>query len=280
MTIQQFNRDFPDNTACLKWLLKERFGKPICPKCGRLNKYHQQGKSSHFVCVCGGHQLSPKKNTIFEKSDTDLYKWFYALYMFSTCKNGVSAKELQTKLGVTYKTAWRIAHQIRKLFAEHHIKLSGTVEADETYIGGRKSGKRGRGAGNKTAVFGMVKRNGVIKAQVVPNVKGNTLQPILNQTIRKGTLVITDELLSYNKVGQNGYNHQTVKHAIKEYVRGKIHTNNIEGFWSQLKRSLDGTHHVVSAKHLQSYVDEFVYRYNHRHGIVFEPLMARVGRKV
>jgi len=133
--IMEFNSRFGNNQACLVWLFGQRFGKPECPKCGKVNKYHRQGKSSHFVCECGAHQLSPKKDTIFEKSDTDLYKWFYALYLFSSSKNGVSAKELQRQLKVTYKCAWRIASQIRKLFAEHNLSLSGTVEINETYIG-------------------------------------------------------------------------------------------------------------------------------------------------
>lgn len=153
MIIQQFNKDFPDNTTCLMWLFTKRFGTPICPKCKMVNKYYRQGNTSHFICACGQHQLSPKKDTIFEKSDTDLYKWFYALFLFANSKNGVSAKELQRQLGCTYKCAWRIGTQIRKLFDEYNIPLSNTVELDETYVGGKgENNLRGRGSENKTPV--------------------------------------------------------------------------------------------------------------------------------
>lgn len=281
MTIQQFNNKFPDNTACLSWLFNERFGKPQCPKCGKVNKYHQQSGSSHFVCVCGAHQLSPKKDTIFEKSDTDLYKWFFALHLFSVSKNGVSAKELQRQLGVTYKCAWRIANQIRKLFSEHGLTLSGTIEADETYVGGRTHGVRGRGAKHKTVVFGMVERQGNIKAEVVKNVRASILLPIVHSSVEPDSKMMTDDLPSYNKVQKLGLQHNVVRHSLKEYARGNVHTNTIEGFWSQLKRSIDGTYHAVSPKHLHAYVDEFSWRYNRRKmPSVFDALMAVVARRV
>ncbi|MGH7141689.1 MAG: IS1595 family transposase [Minisyncoccia bacterium] len=240
-----------------------------------------QEKTSHFVCVCGQHQLSPKKDTIFEKSDTDLYKWFFALYLFSVSKNGVSAKELQRHLKVTYKTAWRIGNQIRKLFAEYNLTLSGEVEADETYIGGKGgNNKRGRGAEKKTAVFGMVQRKGSIKAEVVANVKAKTLLAKIENTVKKESVLMTDEFKSYNRVKKLGYGHMRVKHSSKQYVSGRAHTNTTEGFWSQLKRSINGTYHAVSPKHLQTYVDEFSWRYNRRElASAFEPLMARAGQR-
>lgn len=281
INIQDFNKQFRDNKACLEWLFRERYGKPKCPKCGKINRYHRQGESSHFICACGAHQLSPKKDTIFEKSDTDLFKWFFALYLFSVSKNGVSAKELQRQLKVTYKCAWRIGAQIRKLFAEYNLALSGEVEADETYIGGRRRGKRGRGADGKTVVFGTVQRKGKIKAVVVGNVKAKTLLPIIQGNVQRGARLITDEMPSYRRVKSLGYMHGSVRHAMKEYVRGTLHTNNIEGFWSQLKRSINGTYHAVSPKHLQSYVDEFSYRYNRRQSEqIFDTLMARAGRLI
>ena len=173
--------------------------------------------------------------------------------------------------------------QIRQLFNENDIQLFGDVEADETYVGGRgRNNKRGRGAENKTAVFGMVQRKGKVKARVVPNVKSKTLLPIIADTVKQGSNLITDEFRAYSRVQQNGYNHYSVQHAIKQYVKGRIHTNNIEGFWSQLKRSIDGTHHFVSAKYLQNYVNEFAYRYNHRHASVslFDLILGQVVRQV
>lgn len=281
MTIQQFKEKFPDNKSCLNWLFESRFGKPQCPKCGEVNKYHRQGNSSHFVCACGKHQLSPKKDTIFEKSDTDLFKWFFALYLFSTSKNGVSALELERHLQVTYKCAWRIANQIRKLFSEHNLTLSGIVETDETYVGGKGGhNKRGRGAEHKTPVFGIVQRKGELRAKVVADTKRKTVMPIIRASVVIGTKVMSDEYRPYKSLKREGYTHETVNHGRKEYVRGEVHTNTIEGFWSQMKRSINGTYHAVSPKHLQSYVDEFAYRYNHRDLPVYEPLMARAGRRV
>jgi len=182
-----------------------------------------------------GKQTHPLTGTIFEKSSTSLTNWFYAIYLFSQSRNGVSAKELERQLGVTYKTAWRIAKHIRALMNENGDPLTGTVEVDETFIGGKDSSEnRHKG---KSAVMGMVERQGRIKAVHIPNRQTHIL----------------------------GYRHSSVKHGKKHYGRkGDIYTNTIEGFWSQLKRSMDGTYHVVSPKYLQSYVNEFSYRYNHR----------------
>ncbi|MEY4723011.1 MAG: hypothetical protein RLZZ324_524 [Candidatus Parcubacteria bacterium] len=172
-TVQQFNKAFPDNGACLSYLFTSRYGKAKCPSCDRVGAYHRQADTSHYVCNCGGHQISPKAGTIFEKSDTDLYKWFFAMYLMATSKNGVSAKELERQLGVTYKTAWRMAFQIRKLMEQSGGMFGGTVEADETYIGGkRRGGKRGRGAAGKTAVFGAVERGGRVFAKGRPKRQG------------------------------------------------------------------------------------------------------------
>lgn len=263
MNVIDFNKQFPNNETCLQYLFDKRFKNEKCPVCNKAGKYTRQRGTSQYVCSCGKHQLSPKAGTIFEKSRTDLYKWFFAIYLFSVSKNGVSAKELQRQLGVTYKCAWRMAKQIRSLFSDD-ITLGGTVEADETYIGGKAKNKRGRGAENKTPVFGMVERKGNVKAVVVPNVKSKTVLPILTNTVEKGTHMMTDEYRIYNRVQRLGFMHSRIQHGVKEYVRGIVHTNTIEGFWSQLKRSLDGTYHAVSPKYLQNYVDEFSWRYNHR----------------
>lgn len=263
-SIQQFNKDFPDDAACLDHLFKARFGNAKCPACGRVSAYHRQEGTAHYICNCGGHQVSPKKGTIFEKSSTDLYKWFYAMYLISVSKNGVSAKELERQLEVTYKTAWRIAYQIRELMKQNPTMFSGTVEADETYVGGKRRGTRGRGAKGKTAVFGMTERKGRVYAKTIPNVKYKTIMPLIRENVKIGTEMMTDELGTYIHLRRDGYRHKTVKHSRKQYVSGKAHTNTIEGFWSQLKRSIDGTHHSVSSKHLQHYVDQHVWLWNHR----------------
>ena len=173
--------------------------------------------------------------------------------------------ELQRQLGFTYKTAWRIAKQIRQLFKEANSAFSKTTELDETYIGGKGgNNKRGRGSENKTPVFGMVERKGSIKATVVGDTKMKTVMPIIRGNVALGTEIMTDEYLPYRSLTKEGYKHQTVNHGSKEYVRGDVHTNTLEGFWSQLKRSINGTYHAVSPKYLQTYVNEFSYRYNRR----------------
>ncbi len=280
-TIKQLNKDYPNDKACLEALFSHRFGaKFACPDCGQKGSFHRLETRKRYDCQCG-YSVYPLAGTIFHKSDTSLKDWFHAIFLFASSRNGVSAKEIERQIGVTYKCAWRMAKQIRLLFSQNKLPFSGVVEADETYIGAPKSGRRGRGAKGKSVVFGLASRKGQVKANVVANVKTITLQPIINASVKKNSMVITDELLSYNKVARSGYNHQTVKHAIREYVRGKIHTNSIEGFWSQLKRSIDGTHHAVSPKYLQTYVDEYVYRWNERRNEtpLFQTILGQVVRQ-
>lgn len=259
-----FQREFPDNEACLDYLFASLYPGAVCPKCGDSRYYLQQG-TSHYVCICGGHQISPKKGTIFHKSRTDLVKWFYAIYLFSISKNGVSANELQRQLGVTYKTAWRMGFQIRKLMEQPLKKFGGVIEADETYIGGKRRIVRGRGALGKTPVFGLQNRQKAVYTVVVPNVRANTLLGIIDERVKRKSTLMTDKFASYRRVAEHGYIHETVDHGAHEYVRGNVHTNSIEGFWGQLKRSLDGTYHQVSPRHLQKYLDEHAWRWNRRH---------------
>jgi len=182
----------------------------------------------------------------------------------STTRCGISAKQLQRELGVTYKTAWRMFHQIRSLLQEDNEPTSGEFELDETYIGGKSQGKRGRGAEGKTPVFGIVERNGKVTAVATDNIKSSTLLPIIKERVLPKSMVYTDEYLIYDGLKKQGYNHQRVHHASKVWVTNHVHTNTIEGFWSLLKRGIDGVYHAVSQKHLQSYINEYSYRYNHR----------------
>lgn len=284
ITILDFNRMFPDNATCLDHLFETHHGHKACPKCGQVGKYHRQANTSAYVCQCGAHQISPKAGTIFEKSDTDLVKWFFAIFLMSQSRNGVAAKELERQLGVTYKTAWRMAKEIRKLMQEAPALLSGEVEADETVIGGRKRGKsnRGRVAPGKTIVFGTAQRKGRVQTSIITDVKASSLLPHFTDNVAKGTDLITDELASYKTVAKvMDSKHRTVVHNDREYGKPDgTNTNTIEGFWSQLKRSLDGTHHVVSPKYLPLYLSEFQFRYNHGRNPawhLFEFLLSRVG---
>ncbi len=190
------------------------------------------------------------------------------MYLFANSRNGVSALELQRHIGVTYKCAWRMAHQIRKHMGsiDKTLPLKGEVEADETYIGGRTyHGPRGRGAHNKTIVFAMAERGGSIVSKVIENVRKHTLQPIICDTVKEGSTINTDELKSYVGLNKEGYIHRRVNHSMGQYVDGTCHVNSVEGFWARLKLSIRGTHVHVSRRHMQNYVSEFAYRYNRRH---------------
>lgn len=280
-TIKEFRMRFPNDGACLEELMQKRFGKAsVCPECKKNTNFHRVKNRKCYECQWCGYQIYPTAGTIFHKSPTPLTDWFYVMYLMTATRSGVSAKEVERQLGVTYKCAWRMCHQIRKAMNEKP-KLSGDVELDETYVGGKgKNNKRGRGAENKTPVFGALQRKGKVNAKVVENCKSVTLLPLILETVSKISNIMTDEFLSYNKLSTLGYNHEKVCHSAKEYVRGKVHTNSLEGFWSQLKRSISGTHIWVSPKHLQHYVDEFAFRYNQRDEstIMFDRLIQNLVR--
>lgn len=262
-TIQEFNKQFPDEVACLDEMFKKRYGDIVkCPKCDKKTTFYRVKSRKVYACQFCGHQLSPLAGTIFHKSPTALKLWFFAIFLFSASKNGVSAKELQRQLGVTYKTAWRMAYQIRKLMEPDDFKLDGTVEVDETYIGGYRKG--GHGGKGKTPVIGLVQRGGSVKTQKISERQTHLVLKAVTDNVKIGSQLMTDQFGVYAKTKRMGYNHDAVNHWKKEFARGAVHTNTIEGFWSQLKRSLKGTYHSVSVKHLQSYVDEFAWRYNQR----------------
>lgn len=267
-TIKDFNKQFKDDKACLAYIYKQRFPEgATCEKCGTKDHFYpvvSQGVSRRsYACQCG-FQLYPTVGTIFHKSPTSLRTWFFAMFLMTASKNGVSAKELERQLGVTYKCAWRMAHQIRQLLKEEERTLKGVVEADETFIGGRRKGRQYCGGVGKTPIAGLLERGGDVIAKVVPRVNMTTLIPNIKKTVEPDSILMTDELTTYNAIPKHIYRHYVVKHSAKEYVRGMCHTNSLEGFWSQLKRSINGTFHSVSRKHLQKYVNEFSYRYNRR----------------
>lgn len=266
-TVLDFMKKFPDDNACLDHLMATRYGETTkCPKCEKESKFSRITNQPAYVCSWCGHHIHPMSGTIFQDSKTPLQKWFYAMYLFTTSRHGVPAKEIQRQISVTYKTAWRMADQIRQYMGEvdGDENLQGHVEVDETYIGGKHPGKRGRGASGKTVVFGMVQRGGDVMTRVVPNVRRKTLQPIIDEKIAQGSTISTDELPTYNKIGEHGFNHGVVNHGKGQYVKGPHSVNAVEGFWSQVKRSIKGTHVHVSRKHMSKYLGEFEFRYNMR----------------
>ena len=281
-TVKQFNELFPDDDACLDYTFKQAYGDmEACYNCGVIEpKYYRIRSKKVYSCKDCGNQISPLANTIFHKSSTSLRDWFYVIYLFSVSKNGVSAKEVERHTGVTYKTAWRMAKQVRALMLQGDRPLSGIVETDETYMGGRRKND-GRGPRGKDVVFGMVERGGNVKAEHVISAGKRVLFPRIQSTIEAGTTIYSDTAAVYKTLHRVGYYHDSVNHSIGEYGRGIIHTNTIEGFWSQLKRSVDGTYHCISAKYLQFYLNEFVYRYNHRQlPSIFPVLISSAARRV
>lgn len=260
-TIMQFQKEFPNDDVCLDFIFKKRFWSQE-----QFNKYYRVKGRKCFAHSETGQQIHPTSDTIFHKSRTSLVLWFFAIFLFSQSKNGVSAKELQRQLGVTYKCAYRMGQQIRSLMDNDDDVFGGTVEIDETYVGWKGKEVRGRGAKKKTPVLGMVERKGSVSAYAVGNVKSATVTPMIEKKVSKGTTLMTDEYGIYNQVGKK-YDRQIIKHSSKEYVRGNVHTNTIEGFWSHLKNSIKGTYRHVSKDKLQVYINEFTWKYNHRNSV-------------
>lgn len=280
-TFKDFESMFPDDAACLDWLRAYLHPEGIhCKKCGKLTKHHRVASRPSYSCDQCGHHVHPTAGTIFHKSPTSLKTWFHAIYLMASTRCGISAKQIERETGVTYKTAWRMFNKIRTLLDEEKT-LSGAVEADETYFGGFHGGggkKRGRGT-NKAAVFGIVERKGRVIAKVVPDVTAKTLVGTIHEHVLPASTVYTDEFASYNTVpGERQYQHRRIHHATKVYVMGDIHTNSIEGFWSLIKRGIGGVYHSVSHKLLQSYLDEYSFRYSHRHDT--EPMFLTFLRQI
>ncbi|MGA2541983.1 MAG: IS1595 family transposase [Verrucomicrobiota bacterium] len=273
-TIKDFNRQFPDDAACLKYLFDQRFPNGGTCKCGKTDCFYPVTGRKTFACSWCGFQVSPTAGTIFHKSPTSLRTWFHAMFLMTASRNGVSAMELMRQVGVTYKCAWRINHQIRQLMRGEAILLAGIIEADETYVGGKRPGVRGRGAAGKTPVAGLLERGGDVNVTAVPDCKAATLMPNITAKVQPGSTVFTDEFRSYNGLTQAGFHHAAVDHGRKQYVRGIVHTNGMESFWAQFKRSVHGTFHHVSRKHMQKYLNEFSYRSNHRQG---EPMFVQLA---
>jgi len=239
-----------------------------CPRCKseKISRIHERAQ---FDCDACRYQFSVTSGTIWHDTHLPLRKWFMAIYLTVESKKGFSANQMKRVLGVSYKTAWFLCHRIRAAMTEQNpAQLNGTVECDETYIGGKLKGRgRGRGAylQNKAIVIGVIQRGGKVRLQVIDKPDRKTLHAFLKEHTAPDTeVIITDEFKSYKGIGDHDTVHETVNHAQKEWTRGDIHTNGIENVWSLLKRSVTGTYHKLSVKHLDAYLDELEWRFNNR----------------
>jgi transposase len=279
-TTKDFDQEFPNDDACLEWVKNHRWSDGIhCVKCQKITKHHKVTSRPCYECDYCGHQVYPTAGTIFHKSATPLRIWFEAIYRMASTRCDISAKQIQREMGVTYKTAWRMFHQIRALLGEDIANLDGEVEVDETYIGGKRTGKRGRGAEGKSKVIGAVQRGGKVVAQVAPDVKRHTIVPFVNKKVSRNATLYTDEFPTYDTMARIGYRHKRINHHSEVYVNGDIHTNSIEGFSSLVKRGISGVYHSVSPQYLQLYLNEYAFRYNHRkaESPMFKIFLSRIS---
>ncbi len=272
-SLMEFEAEFPDDSACMDFLVAKLYPEGIwCPKCERVTRHHRIKARTAYSCQYCGHHEYPLKGTIFEGSSTSLRLWFYAMYLMASTRCGISAKQLEREVGVSYPTAWRMFRQIRSMLTQDDDEpLSGTVEMDETFIGGKPRAGVIRTHKDirtfteaKTKVLGAVERGGRVHAQVVPSRKSSTIIPIAKARVLPASTIYTDELKSYRQLGREGYTHRRINHSERVYVSGDVHTQTIEGFWALLKNGLTGVYHSVSTEHLQTYLDEYVFRYNNR----------------
>jgi transposase-like protein len=303
MTFLDLMKKFPTENKVIEYYLTIRYPNGVaCNHCGSIKVYQERKHPKCFHCNDCKNNFSPFKDTIFEKSSTDLRKWMYAIHMFLNGKKGISGLQLQREIGVTYKTAWRMLQQIRLAMGNAESKefFDTIVEIDETYVGGKPrkgnhkddddkgnggtpvTNKRGRGT-NKTPVVGVVDRiNKQVYAKIaMPNAKGQrlTAKQLIEilKTVSKqenGNTIMTDEFKGYNPLTRNKFVHLRIDHQ-KAFADGDIHTNTIESFWAILKRAVYGIYHHISVKYMQRYVDEFCFRYNNRERDMFNLVLKQ-----
>jgi transposase-like protein len=279
LSVIEFWREYPDDAACLDRLWRERYAPDghhaHCPVCEKERKFHRTKTRASYTCDSCGKHLHPMKGTIFEKSTTSLQLWFYAMFLMASTRCGISAKQLERELGVTYKTAWRMFNKIRnELMADDDEPLSGDVEVDETGVHGKPRGPRmtKKEAANwrerQVSVLGMVERGGRLKLRVIKSRRGEPLSDPIRANVNPSSILITDDWMAYKPLAREFGGHSVINHSSGQYVDGDIHTNSIEGAFGNLKTGMRGAYKKVSRKWLQSYLDEYAWRYNAR----LEPL--------
>lgn len=290
MTYPQFLELFPDNDACLEYL-KERFfpDGTECPnpKCGKASKFHRIKGRSAYSCQYCGHHAYPTAGTIFHKSTVSLQLWFYAIYLMSSTRCGISAKQLEREIGVTYKTAHRMFKQIRTLLADEDGPLDGDVEVDESAYGGKPRATETRQQvlmrkSYRPTILAMVERGGRVRPLVVPDRGGRTISRAVREHVLPSSMLFTDEFTIYEGIGRNYRGHRRIKHKAQVYAIGDTHTQTVEGFFGLFKTGVRGVYHAISANYLQAYLDEYAFRYNRRRSRepMFWAILNRVEKAV
>ncbi|HEU5063301.1 MAG TPA: IS1595 family transposase [Solirubrobacterales bacterium] len=279
-SVTEFLAEFPDDAACLEHLWRTRHAPDgehaHCPKCGDVKvfkRYATKQQRQSWTCTACGHHLHPTAGTIFHRSSTSLRLWFHAMYLMTSTRCGISAKQLERELGVHYKTAWRMFNKIRNhLMAEADPapSLRGEVEVDETSWGGKARRKMtyaeaARFREAKPTVLGMVERGGRVRARVIASRRGEPLSGAVRANVNPEAILYTDDWMAYKPLSREFADHRVINHSAGLYVRGTIYTNTIEGFFGNLKTGMRGTYKFVSRKWLQSYLDEYAWRHNNRH---------------
>jgi transposase len=290
-SLVEFMHDYPDDAACLDRLWRDRFAPDghhaQCPKCKRERKFHRTTTRASYTCDSCGLHIHPMKGTIFEKSTTSLQLWFYGLYIVASTRCGISARQLGRELGVTYKTAHRMMKKIRTelMHDKDDEPLSGDVEVDETSFGGKPRRKLTRQEviqhkRELPTVLGMVERGGRVLVRVVASRWGAPISREVRANVNPMSIIITDDWRPYRPLKRDFLDHKVINHSAGKYVDGDVFTNTIEGFFGNLKTGMRGCYKHVSPAYLQSYLDEFAWRYNRRKRDkpMFELLLARAAR--
>ncbi|MCY3803705.1 MAG: IS1595 family transposase [Gammaproteobacteria bacterium] len=262
--IDRFNCD----DKCREALEQARWPHGVCcTRCGDMD-VTELPKHNRWQCKGCGYQFSVTSGTIMHDSHLPLRKWFLAIYLMCESKKGMSANQLHRSLGIAYRTAWYLCHRIREAMGNKPLEgptLVGVVEVDETWVGGKVKGKGRRYTGNKTIIAGAIQRDGKVRMERIPNTKKATLHDFIKRTVRdEAEAIYTDELKSYLGIEDHNTRHETVNHSQEQWVVGDVHTNSIEGVWALFKRSLTGTFHKMSKKHMDRYIEELEWRFNNR----------------
>lgn len=284
-SFREFMTEFPDDETCLEWLWRERHSEDgehaHCPKCDTersFKRYATTQRRQSWTCTACGHHIHPTVGTIFEKSSRPLNEWFYVMFLVSSSRCGIAAKQVERELGCNYKTAWRMLNKIRNVLMtqDGEPPLSGEVEADETFMGGklRETERRQRRAARaenralplseRPVVFGAVERGGRIRATVVPHSGGAVLKAKIREYVLPPAMIFTDEYRGYQGLRRGGYFHRRINHRARIYVQGEVHTQTIDGFFGHFKTDVRGTHHSISKRWLPGYLNEWVWKWNRR----------------